>query len=521
MAGGGGEDQVKLEFTPTWIVAAICAGVVLISLLVEHLLNFLGKLLQRKKQKALYEALQKVKSELMLLGFISLLLVVFQGTIQKVCIPKNIIQHMLPCKYSDEAAAQAFTSLIHVNGRRLLASSGSGSICKKGKVPVLSVEAIHEMHLFIFVLAITHVTLSGLTLFFGGLKMRQWRRWEESIQNNVKVHVSPSKKTMFTTLRDIPNGISDDRGIILSWLSSFFKQFYGSVSKSDYTTMRHYFVMTHCRGNQKFNFQTYMVRALESDFEKVVGLSWYLWILVVVLLLINAYGWHAYFWISLVPLVVLLTVGTKLEHIIIQSAHEIAEQQLAIEGGLAVNITDDHFWFHRPRIMLFFIHFILFQNAFEVAVFFWVLITYGIDSCVMDKPGFIASRLLISVFVQIICSYSTLPLYAFVAQMGSALKGVIFEEHFQESLAGLSRNSKRRKSKRVVDEDSAQSSMELENASAISENADVRKNSLMELMRKYKDSVTEDIIQEILEAENVPSKSEIVEAQTVEQGDET
>lgn len=43
MSGGGGEgDQVKLEFTPTWIVAIICFGVVLISLLIERLFHCVG-----------------------------------------------------------------------------------------------------------------------------------------------------------------------------------------------------------------------------------------------------------------------------------------------------------------------------------------------------------------------------------------------------------------------------------------------------------------------------------------------
>lgn len=70
-------------------------------------------------------------AELMVLGSISLLLVVFQGAIQKVCIHEDIIRHMLPCKYSDEKAQQNFASLVHAGGRRLLSSSGSSSTCKK------------------------------------------------------------------------------------------------------------------------------------------------------------------------------------------------------------------------------------------------------------------------------------------------------------------------------------------------------------------------------------------------------
>ncbi|OAY76248.1 MLO-like protein 1 [Ananas comosus] len=81
----------------------------------------------------------------------------------------------------------------------------------QGKVPLLSLEAIHQLHIFIFVLAVTHVLLSLITVLLGTVK------------------------------------------------HAFFKQFYGSVTKSDYTTMRLGFIMNHCPGNPKFNFYNYMI----------------------------------------------------------------------------------------------------------------------------------------------------------------------------------------------------------------------------------------------------------------------
>jgi mlo protein len=68
----------------------------------------------------------------------------------------------------------------------------------------------------------------------------------------------------------------------------------------------------------------------------------------------------------------LLAVGTKLEHVITQLAHEVAEKHVAIEGELVVQPSDEHFWFGRPYIVLFLIHFILFQNSFEIGFFFWI-----------------------------------------------------------------------------------------------------------------------------------------------------
>ncbi|KAK1365529.1 hypothetical protein POM88_041090 [Heracleum sosnowskyi] len=52
---------MKLEYTPTWVVAAVCTVIVGISLAVERLLHYTGKYLKKKNQKPLFEALQKIK----------------------------------------------------------------------------------------------------------------------------------------------------------------------------------------------------------------------------------------------------------------------------------------------------------------------------------------------------------------------------------------------------------------------------------------------------------------------------
>ncbi|XP_027354077.1 MLO-like protein 1 isoform X2 [Abrus precatorius] len=320
---------------------------------------------------------------------------------------------------------------------------------KRNKVPLLSVEALHHLHIFIFVLAVVHVTFSVLTVVFGGARIRQWKHWEDSIakQNYETDRVLKPKVThvhQHDFIRDRFAGFGKDSALA-GWLLSFFKQFYGSVTKSDYVTLRYGFIMTHCRSNPKFNFHKYMIRALEDDFKQVVGISWYLWVFVVIFLLLNINGWHTYFWIAFIPVILLLAVGTKLEHVITQLAHEVAEKHAAIEGDLVVKPSDDHFWFHRPRVVLFLIHFILFQNAFEIAFFFWIWVTYGFDSCIMGQVRYIVPRLIIGAFIQVLCSYSTLPLYAIVTQMGTHFKRAIFNEHLQQNIVGWAQKAKKRK----------------------------------------------------------------------------
>jgi len=63
-----------------------------------------------------------------------------------------------------------------------------------------------------------------------------------------------------------------------------------------------------------------------------------------------------------------------MEHVITELAVEVAKKHTAIEGDVIVAPSDDFFWFHRPKVVLCLIHFILFQIAFEIAFFFWLLV---------------------------------------------------------------------------------------------------------------------------------------------------
>ncbi|PWA98569.1 seven transmembrane MLO family protein [Artemisia annua] len=421
----------SLEYTPTWIVAVICSIIVLISLIAERGLHHLGKFLKRRRQDALYEALQKLQEELMLLGFISLLLTVSQRMISKMCIPTHLANYMLPCKRKETTTST--TEHFNFNFRRHLLSEDLGTqVCaSKGKVPLVSLEGLHQLHIFIFVLAVVHVIFCATTMFLGVTKISEWKRWEESIKSTdaqSKYHVHRHQFRQFFTQRNLGHY---RKLPVVRWIVSFFKQFYGSVTKSDYIALRQGFIKEHCPGNPNFNFHKYMLRTLEYDFKTIVGISWYLWLFVVVFLLLNISGWYTYFWLSFLPLTLLLLVGAHLEHIITRLARDVVES-----GAEAVKPSDDHFWCNNPKIILYLIHFILFQNSFEIAFFFWVWTTYGFDSCVMEKVGYIVTKLVLGAIVQVLCSYSTLPLYAIVSQMGSMFKPSVFDQFALDLITG-------------------------------------------------------------------------------------
>ncbi|KAL5199578.1 hypothetical protein ABZP36_020781 [Zizania latifolia] len=380
-------------------------------------------------QKTLYSALERLKEELMLLGFISFVLSLSQNFIAGICIPENATHLMLPCKKENR----------HAEGVKLCK--------KKDEVPLLSVEALHQLHIFIFVLGLVHVLFCATTILLGVAKIRKWKHWETGILQEMREKQEESPQTETTPshtvlqrnhqrnfVRERTKG-SWMKLAVVSWIIAFLKQFHHSVSKSDYKALRSAFVLIHYPSHPLFDFHKYLVRALEHDFKRVVSISWYLWLFVILFLLLNINGWHAYFWLAFLPLFLLLVVGAKLQHIITRLAQEAKVSLPPSEGGQGtggvIKPSKEYFWFYRPEIILHLIHFIIFQNSFEIGFFFWVLVTYGFDSCIMEKKVYVISRLVIGVLIEVICSYITLPIYAIVTHMSGDIKlrGIVSDLH--------------------------------------------------------------------------------------------
>ncbi|KAA8518776.1 hypothetical protein F0562_016450 [Nyssa sinensis] len=446
------EGDISLEETPTWAVAVVCFVLVAISIVIEFILHLIGKWLKKKNKRALYEALEKIKAELMLLGFISLLLTVGQAPISEICIPKSVGETWHPCnkkqekkkyedgkKNSDDNSRRKLLIFLdsNENNRRVLAADKYGK-CPEGKVPFVSNYGIHQLHIFIFALAVFHVLYCIITMAFGRLKMRKWKAWERETKTTEYQFSHDPERFRFT--RDTSFGRRHlsfwSHSRFLLWIVCFFRQFVRSVPKVDYLTLRHGFISAHLapQSQTNFDFQKYIKRSLEEDFKVVVGISPTIWLCAVLFLLFNTHGWFSYLWLPFIPLIIILLVGTKLQVIITKMGLRIQERGEVVKGTPVVEPGDDLFWFNRPRLLLFLINFVLFQNAFQLAFFAWAWYEFGLQSCFHENVEDIVIRLSMGVLIQILCSYVTLPLYALVTQMGSTMKPTIFNERVAKAL---------------------------------------------------------------------------------------
>ncbi|KAJ0974523.1 hypothetical protein J5N97_016488 [Dioscorea zingiberensis] len=475
MAGNAGDRSLKE--TPTWAVALVCAVMVIISVAMEHGLHSLGKWFQKRQKKAMNEALEKIKAELMLLGFISLLLTFGQAPISKICIPAGIGDIMLPCQKISSASTadddQSRRKLLQHDDepyRRFLAGTTSDQCSKhEGWVPLISQSGIHQLHIFIFVLAVFMFLYSVITVVLGKAKMKKWKAWETettSLEYQFSNDPSRFRLTHQTSFVKRHLGLSSTPGI--RWIVAFFRQFYGSVTKVDYLTMRHGFINAHLSQNSKFNFHKYIKRSLEDDFKVVVGISPPLWFLAIIILLLDVYGFYTLVWIAFVPLIVLLLVGMKLEIVIMEMAHHIQERTSVIKGAPIVEPSNHYFWFNRPQWILFLIHLTLFENAFQLAHFLWTWYTFGLRTCLHDN-------LTLTLFL---CSYMIFPLYALVTQMGSHMKKAIFEEQTAKALQKWRQAARERKKQRDANS---------------GDNTPSRGSSPLHLLHKYRTSSSPDV----------------------------
>ncbi|KAL0905101.1 hypothetical protein M5K25_027279 [Dendrobium thyrsiflorum] len=457
----GSLEMRSLALTPTWSVSTVLTIFVFVSLLVERSIHRLSSWLKKTHRNPLFEALEKMKEEMMLLGFISLLLAATSRTVSNICIDSMFYNSKFsPCKKSEVEDTTDFETVsshvdrklmdlsLHHFLRRIL--SDTEKTCQEGHEPFVSYEGLEQLHRFIFVMAITHVSYSCLTMLLAIVKIHTWRNWEEEAHRDP--YDSYDEITRALTMRRQLSFVKAhtakpwSRNSFVIWVTCFFRQFGRSVVRADYLTLRRGFIMNH-NLTARYDFHSYMIRSMEEEFKMIVGVSVPLWGFVVAFMLFNVNGSNLYFWIAIIPVTLVLIVGAKLQHVIATLALESA--------GITENLTssrlkprDGLFWFKKPELLLSLIHFILFQNAFELASFFWFWWQFGYDSCFLRNHWLVYARLILGFAGQFLCSYSTLPLYALVAQMGTNYKAALIPHRIRETMHGWGKAARRRRKHR-------------------------------------------------------------------------
>ncbi|KAL5704072.1 MLO-like protein 4 [Ranunculus cassubicifolius] len=430
----------SLAETPTWSVASVTTVMVFVCLFAERSIYRFGKWLKKTRRKALFASLEKIKEELMLLGLISLLLGQCAKWISSICIDSSLFnQKFYSCSEEDfgivpiEHALSDSPELSDSNHTAAVAHTVLNQ-CGVGREPFVSQEGLEQLHRFLFVLAITHVMYSCVAVGLAMIRIYSWRKWESLATVTAEENLQARKNKVMrrqTTFVFHHTSHPWSRNRVLIWMLCFLQQFRSSIEKSDYMALRLGFITKH-RLPLSYNFHKYMVRSMEDEFNVIVGISWPLWGYAVLCIFINIHGLNIYFWLSFIPVILIMLVGTKLHHVVSLLALQIREATGPSDAS-QVKPCDDLFWFGKPDMLLWLIQFISFQNAFEMATFIWSLWGLKQHSCFMKNHAMVIVRLTSGVLVQFWCSYSTVPLNIIITQMGSKCKKALLAEIKQRS----------------------------------------------------------------------------------------
>ncbi|KAM1332071.1 hypothetical protein TB1_043728 [Malus domestica] len=440
------QQQRSLAETPTYSVASVIIVMVFVCLLVERSIYRCGKWLKKTRRKALFASLEKIKEELMLLGLISLLLSQSARWISGICVNSSLFtSQFYICSEEDDSTKKHVMLESSPNKTEIPRGLTNFSHqCGEGREPFVSYEGLEQLHRFLFVLGITHVLYSCLAVALAMSKIYSWRKWENQAISSADANFQAKKnKVMRRQSTFIFHHTSHpwSRNRLLIWMLCFLRQFKSSIERSDYLALRSGFISKH-KLPLSYNFHKYMVRSMEDEFQGILGISCPLWGYSMVCIFVNVHGLNIYFWLSFIPAILVMLVGTKLQHVVSSLALEV--EQTGPANGTQVKPRDDLFWFGKPVILLRLIQFIIFQNAFEMATFLWSLWGLKERSCFMKNHLMIAIRLTCGVLVQFWCSYGTVPLNVIVTQMGSQCKKALVAESVRDSLHSWCKRVKER-----------------------------------------------------------------------------
>ena len=74
-----------IEEEPSWVVVNMLLAFLVISVFTEHFMEWIHELLEKRHSEGLLIVHHKVKDELMLMGFISLILVMLEDMLLSIC----------------------------------------------------------------------------------------------------------------------------------------------------------------------------------------------------------------------------------------------------------------------------------------------------------------------------------------------------------------------------------------------------------------------------------------------------
>ncbi|WVZ12210.1 hypothetical protein V8G54_016740 [Vigna mungo] len=280
----------SLADTPTYAVATVITVLVSFSFLFQGTLKKLVKWLDRTKRKSLLSALEKIKEELMLFGLLSLLMGHWIIFVAKICVKSSVISsRFFPCPLEKNSVKHVVWLSSEYSNRTVVkgqVNNGLRNYCPEGHESLASYESLEQLHRFVFVLGVTHVTYSFLAVALAMIKR---------IFRYIAGEHGKTKQRLL---------------LYKAYKLCFSRQFWSSIHRADYMALRLGFITNHDLPTT-YDFHNYMLRSMDEEFRDIVGVSVLLWVYAICCIFLNFHGSNFYFWLSFVPAITVVSENVR------------------------------------------------------------------------------------------------------------------------------------------------------------------------------------------------------------------
>ena len=141
------------------------------------------------------EVIGKIKEEFLLVGVLSLMLMLLEDTLFAICYQKPTAawtpMTYCPDVYASSSAGSTSSSNSSSSGRMLLGAAAAENTCAgtyESYAPYVEVNALHQLHLLVFWLAVGHVISTFVSYFVARFTVSRWEAWEEELIQGLENH---------------------------------------------------------------------------------------------------------------------------------------------------------------------------------------------------------------------------------------------------------------------------------------------------------------------------------------------
>eukprot|EP00210_Caulerpa_lentillifera_P009490 g9050.t1 len=268
-------------------IAELFLVFIVVSLLFGRLMKFLDHRMHGLTKRGLRHTVHHIQEELLALGVISLLLIVSEDYLLRICVHNDDYKS----EYN-EADSSYDTNDKDSGHRRLLA--GGDSECSDSDEPFWSAQTIHQTHIFIFLIAIVHVLYATVSFLLCSWRLHRWKRYDQSA--SLRSKTLEGSRMMY------------GRNAFEYWFWSFWAQFSPAVDELLYVAMRHQF-LERMDLHDDFVFHTFLQTTMVDEFAIVVHTDWQMWVVAAIWILVP----KLLLVTTILSVLIVLLVGTKLE----------------------------------------------------------------------------------------------------------------------------------------------------------------------------------------------------------------